>query len=225
VFPVAVEETLSQLKAGDRVVFDADGTLWRGDVGEDFLRSLAHDGVVPSDAYSRYEAVHAQDVVKAYAFAVQVMAGLEESRVISLANAFFTQRYAGRIFPAMRAMVGRLHRLGCEVWVCSASPVWPVVPGAAALGVAAARVVGVHCELRDGELTDAVSNPVSAGPGKVHWLERALGRPAALAVGNGDLDLDMLAWAQRALVIGTPDGPDNHLVREAQRRKWALLRL
>ena len=31
-------DTITREHAGQSVVFDADGTLWRGDVGEDFLR-------------------------------------------------------------------------------------------------------------------------------------------------------------------------------------------
>lgn len=223
-FPAGVEALLESVEQGSAVVFDADGTLWRGDVGEDLLRALAHDGVVPRDAYARYDAHLEVDPLRAYAFAVEVMAGLEEARVVALAKAFFAQRYAGRVLPVMRAMVAQLGAAGCEVWVCSASPVWAVVPGAEALGVPAERVIGVHCALEAGRLTREVSRPVSAGAGKVAWLDRLLGRRAALAVGNGELDLDMLAWAERALVIGTLDGPDNRLVHQATARQWAVLR-
>jgi phosphoserine phosphatase len=44
-----------------------------------------------------------------------------------------------------------------------------------------------------------------------------------LAVGNGDLDLPMLAWSERALVVAPP-GEDNALVREAAGRGWPVQR-
>lgn len=224
VFPRKVEALLRSLPHG-RVVFDADGTLWRGDVGEDFLRWLAHDGVVARDAYSHYESRLEVDPIRAYAFAVEVMAGLEETRVISLAKSFFSARYSGRIFPLIRALVGRLLREGFEVWICSASPVWAVRPGAEALGVDQSKVIGVACEVVDGRLTTAVCQPVSAGTGKVAWLQRSFDAPPVLALGNGDLDLPMLAWSDRAVAVAMPHGPDNELIREALARAWAILRL
>ena len=35
--------------------FDADGTLWSGDIAEGFLRLLLNDGVVAPEAWGEYE--------------------------------------------------------------------------------------------------------------------------------------------------------------------------
>jgi phosphoserine phosphatase len=207
------------------VVFDADGTLWRGDVGEDFLRYLAFEGHVPRGSWASYERLLEGDHAAAYAFAVEVMAGLHEEALTTLAQAFFTRRYEGRIFPGMRRFVEAVRARGLRPWVCSASPFWSVVPGAAALGIAQGQVVAVECERVEGRLSRRVHLPVTCGKGKVQALtQRLVGRPV-LAVGNGALDLDMLAWAERALVVGTPDGPDNALVLEARARGWPVWRL
>lgn len=207
------------------MVFDADGTLWRGDVGEDFLRYLAFEGHVRRDGWSGYERLLEHDHAAAYAFAVEVMTGLEEATVVDLATAFFERRYLGRIFPPMRRLVEAVRVRGLTPWVCSASPIWPVLPGAAALGIGANQVVGVECQRVSGRLAGPVHQPVTCGPGKVHWLTQRLRSPPLLAVGNGTLDFDMLVWAERALVIATPDGPDNGLVHEAKQRKWPIWRL
>jgi phosphoserine phosphatase len=210
---------------GRPVVFDADGTLWRGDVGEDLLRYLAFERLVPADAWSRYEAMLARSHADAYAFAAQVMAGLELTQLQAIADDFFARRFAGRVFRPVRALLSALVEVGYQPWVCSASPVQAVLPGALALGIPAERVIGVSARIEGGKLTGVVEQPISCGPGKVTWLERRLGavRPA-LAVGNGDLDLDMLAWADAALVVAPLDGPDNALVREAGARGWPVLR-
>lgn len=65
------------------------------------------------------------------------------------------------------------------------------------------------------------TQPVPVGPGKVTWLERAGVKPA-LAVGNGDFDVDMLAFSARALVISPPDA-ENALVRHARAHGWPIL--
>ena len=48
--------------------FDADGTIWRGDVGEDFLRELiAKERLIappPGDLYAQYEAMVPVDAVR-----------------------------------------------------------------------------------------------------------------------------------------------------------------
>ena len=61
-------------EGGDRkrVAFDADGTLWRGDVGEDLLRFLAAQGKLPRyrnrrGVYEEYERRVAKDPADAYA--------------------------------------------------------------------------------------------------------------------------------------------------------------
>jgi phosphoserine phosphatase len=112
-------------------------------------------------------------------------------------------------------------KLGLEPWVCSASPRWTVLPGARALGISEGRVIGVTCDVEEGALVLPVHEPVPCGPGKVARLKERRLAPA-LAVGNGDLDLDMLAFADLALAVTPPDA-ENHLVRQARARGWPIL--
>lgn len=227
--PEIIEQLLGQSTAGQAVVFDADGTLWRGDVGEDFLRYLASRGSLlhpPAEgAYARYDRLNLEDPPAAYAYAVTVMAGLLDSELTALASTFFATRFTGRVFPYVRPLLTRLAALQLEVWVCSASPRWVVEAGAATLGIDPRHVIAVDAVLdAQGRLTDQIIAPVAAGPGKVAWLKRRNVAPL-LAVGNGDLDLDMLAYARQAWVIAPPDAAPSALVREALRRSWPISRV
>lgn len=228
--PAPVQRLIDALVAeggqGRPIVFDADGTLWRGDVGEDLLRLLGQRGLLGPQSggvYARYEQLLERDHRAAYAFAVEVLEGFPEAELRRRCDDFFAERYHGRIFRFVRPLLARLEGAGFVPWVCSASPVWSVMPGARALGIDEARVIGVSCDVVDGRLSGRVHEPVTCGPGKVTALERA-GVRSALSVGNGDLDLDMLAAAQRAIVVAPLDGPDNALVAEAKRRAWPILR-
>lgn len=219
--PVAgLIDTVIAQHAGQSVIFDADGTLWRGDVGEDFLRYAIHCGLFEA-SYEKYEQLLTQSSERAYAYCVEVMRDQPEEALAQRCAAFFGERYSGRVFGFVRPLLARLAAANCPVWICSASPRWIVVPGAVALGIPASQVIGVTCEVRAGMLTGQVEQPVPVGPGKVTWLERAKLTPA-LAVGNGDFDLDMLAFAKHALVISPPDS-HNHLVLEARARGWPIL--
>jgi len=218
-WPSSVTRLLEDV-SGAPVVFDADGTLWRGDVGEDFLRFALHRRLF-AGSYAQYEALLAESAPRAYAFAVEVMRGVPEAELQQHCDTFFHERFRGRVFSFVRPLLAKLRENGCTVWVCSASQRWAVLPGAAHLGVAAENVIGVSCALEGGRLSGVVEEPVPVGPGKVTWLKRRQVAPA-LGVGNGDFDLDMLAFSKRALVISPPDS-QNHLVREGRARGWPIL--
>jgi len=207
-------------------VFDADGTLWRGDVGEDLLRYLAaHRHLVGSNegVFARYQQLNEVNPVESYAFAVEVMAGLDATHLSRLCDDFFAQRFLGRVFSWVRPTLEVLAQAQVQLWVCSASPRWAVEPGASALGIPGHQVIGVEAELRDGRLSPVVLRPISAGTGKVHWLT-VRGVTPGLCVGNGDLDLDMLEHAPHRLVVAPFDGPENHLVAQARVRGWPILK-
>lgn len=227
--PPIVEQLLGQPGAGQSVVFDADGTLWRGDVGEDFLRYLAAGRLLPcapsEGVYAAYERLNAIDATASYAYAVTIMAGMFERDVVALANRFVTQRFTGRVYPYVRPLLARLAAQHFDVWVCSASARWVVEAGAAVLGIAPDHVIAVDAELdQELRLTSRILEPVTAGPGKVEWLRRKKLAPV-LAVGNGDFDLDMLAFARHGWVIAPPDAAPSALVREAQARNWPISRV
>lgn len=214
-------ERVARNGAGRNVVFDADGTLWRGDVGEDFLRHALHAQLFDG-RYETYETLLSQSHARAYGWAVEVMRDVPLSTLTRACDDFFQQRFQGRVFPFVRPLLARLTAAGCVPWICSASPLWTVLPGARMLGIDPEHVIGVSCAVEAGCLTGAVDAPVPVGDGKVTWLKRREVKPL-LAVGNGDLDLDMLAHAEHALVIGPPDS-ENELVREGRRRGWPILK-
>ncbi|MBX7100453.1 MAG: haloacid dehalogenase-like hydrolase [Myxococcaceae bacterium] len=213
---------------GKAAVFDADGTLWRGDVGEELLRHLAARGALPSlaeprAAFHEYERRHAVDPVEAYAFNAQVLAGLSEAQLEEDCAALVKQRFEGRIFRFTRPWLEALSGAGLEVWICSASPIWVVEAGAALLGIPKARCLGARCAVDAGVVTARLEGPVPAGDGKVTWLERRGLRPA-LAVGNGELDEPMLRFAERAIVVAPHGDEGNGLVRAAVSKGWPIQR-
>ncbi len=209
------------------VAFDADGTLWRGDVGEDLLRWLAAEGLLPAGPsrgiYAEYERRVAIDAAAGYAFAVELMAGLAEAALEGLCREFFARRFEGRLFPFTRPLLDELAAAGHEIWIVSASPVWIVAVGVEGLGVGLDRVIAVKAEIAAGQLTRRVEQPIPFGPGKVQQLESRGVRPA-LAVGNGEGDLPMLEYAGSALVVAPYGDDGNGLVRAANARGWAVQR-
>ena len=221
-----IEPLLATPGAGRPVCFDADGTIWRGDVGEDLLRFLVAEDRLPAhkgerDLYQRYETIHDVDPPAAYAFAVEAMAGLEETTLIGWCREFFSRRFAGRLFPFSRPLLEAFTAAGYVPWLVSASPRWIVEAGALALGVA--NVIAVDAELDAGRLTRRVRQPVPAGIGKVELLKQR-GLTPAFAAGNGNLDLPLLEFAPVRLVVAPWDDPGNNLVRVGVARGWPVQR-
>lgn len=213
---------------GRAVAFDADGTLWRGDVGEEFLRFAAQQARYPAligrrGIYAEYERRVSVDPAWGYAFCVELLEGVPEAQVRKDCDAFFQARFRGRIFPAARSLTQAFTQAGYAVWIVSASPHWQVLPGALLLGVPEERVIAVTCAVEQGVLTAPVVQPVPCFEGKVAQLKARGVRPV-LALGNGELDLPMLLYAQAAVVVAPHGDKGNGLVREAERRSWPILR-
>ncbi|MBX7116718.1 MAG: haloacid dehalogenase-like hydrolase [Myxococcaceae bacterium] len=229
--PSARAQLQALLDAGPRpgaVAFDADGTLWRGDVGEDLLRYLLARQLLPAVAgrpgvYEEYERRVAKDPADAYGWAVEIMAGVNETQLNEHCEQFFAQRYTGRVFHYVRPLLKALEGLGLHSYVVSASPVWAVIPGAKALGIAPERVVAVSSEVEQGVLTDRLLRPIPCGEGKVHAL-KARGVEPVLAVGNSELDLPMLRYAKAGWAVAPFGEGGNPLVHEANRLGWPVIR-
>ncbi|MER2565129.1 MAG: haloacid dehalogenase-like hydrolase [Myxococcaceae bacterium] len=222
----AIRPFLDDHSAPRAAVFDADGTLWRGDVGEDLLRYLGANALLPHappQVFAKYDALHTTTPTEAYGFAVQVMRGVSELELNRVCQTFFTQRFVGRVFPFVRPLFDVLRAGGVEVWICSASPRWVVEAGARSLGLEPANVIGVDAEVEQGVLTDRLQLPITAGPGKVTWLQRKQ-VSFGFAAGNGELDVDMLEAASHRLVVAPFDGLENSLVRHARTHGWPILK-
>lgn len=206
--PPAVEALVQAVNGP--VAFDADGTLWRGDVGEALLEDLG-----PA-AFAEYARRLATSPFDAYTWAVAMMQGLNERELLQRCRRVFARQ---EVFSFVRPLLARLS----DVYIVSASPRWAVQAGAEALGVAPDRVIAVDCSVADGVLTGQVVTPIPCGEGKVAQL-RARGITPVLAFGNGDLDQPMLEHAKAAVVVAPHGGPDNALVAAALRNRWPVLR-
>jgi phosphoserine phosphatase len=209
---------------GGLAVFDADGTLWREDVGEAFLRHLVSLGWVRladgGDPYEAYERAVDRDRAAGYAYAAQLQAGLQVDRVQSEA-----ERFAESWVPPRRiADALRLRELcqeaGLATLVVSASAL-PIVLAAAPLaGFARDRCRGIEVAVREGRFTAEVLQPITHGAGKVAAARR-VGR-IALACGDSfQGDLPLLEAAEVAVAVAPAAG--SPLSIEARRRGWFLL--
>lgn len=182
--------------------FDADGTLWAGDIGEAFLQRLISEALIP-DVWVEYEHLVAVDPARAYAFAVRVMAGLSEAEVKRWAEAFFLE-YEDKVFPAMRTLARELSQRGHEVWLVSGSNRWIIEAAATRLGLDPRRVIAQEVEVERGLLTQKERLPTIFGPGKVEAISTRVGQIPGFAAGNSWSDAEMLDFASTLRLLVNP---------------------
>ena len=209
---------------GALAAFDADGTLWREDVGEAFLRHLVSLGWVKlpegSDPYQAYQRAVDRDRQSGYAYAAQLQAGLGAEEVAAEAQRFASQWVPPRLIADTQDLRTLCAEAGLRPFAISASAL-PIVLAAAPLaGFARELCRGIEVEVQDGRFTADLVPPVTYAQGKVTAAAQ-LGR-LALACGDSLTgDLAMLEAAQLAVVVAPSTG--SPLASEAQRRGWTVL--
>ena len=218
----AAVSALGRKQPGALAVFDADGTLWRDDIGEAFLRHLIAIGWVKlpggGDPYAEYERRVDRDKTEGYAFAAQLQAGLATAQVDAEAAKFASAWVPPRLIRATQALRALCVEAGLAPLVISASALPIVRAGAPLAGFD--KFHGIETRAVSGRFTDRVVRPVTYGAGKV--AKAALLGTLGLACGDSFTgDLPMLSAAQLAVVVAP--GAGSPLSLEAQRRGWPVL--
>lgn len=217
--------------AGGVVAFDADGTLWSGDVGEDFFfhflehapllepaargiseLAAAHGVARGSDARATVDAIWR--AYRADAFPEDVVcelvtwcaAGRTRDEVEALARAAVAPELVSRLRSELTPVLEWVRGADVEPWVVSASPRFVVEAALAAVGarvpVPRERVVAVEPRWEGDVMVADVHRPISYAEGKVACLRERIGaRPLVAAFGDSGFDAAMLSFAKLGVAI------------------------
>lgn len=209
------------------LAFDGDGTLWSGDVGEDFffgvldsgkLTDVAagaiaraardagiEEGASPSatarriyDAYLRGEF----DEERVCEVMTWVNAGWTHAATTAFVLALVSAAFTSRVHPEVASVIAAARAQGHEIFVVSASP-RPIVEAAAAVcGIPAAHVLAATAVLEGDRYAASVHRPIPYGAGKAAALRQNLGDlPLRAAFGDNAFDGEMLAMSERPIAV------------------------
>jgi phosphoserine phosphatase len=216
--------TESVLRLSPRLaVFDCDGTLWSGDVGEGFFdwemkRGVVSDEIVQGmrSRYAEYKAgkVSEDDMCGEM---VTMHKGLREADVLRLARQYFDENFVSRIFPEMRRLVAELQASGCDVWAVSSSNEWVIREAMPHVGISQEKILAAAVEIEDGVVTDRLIR-VPSGIGKPKAILEVIGRPPDAGFGNSKWDTEMLAISRYAVAVN----PNPDLEQVARQRGWTV---
>jgi HAD superfamily phosphoserine phosphatase-like hydrolase len=210
--------------------FDADGTLWNGDLGEAFLAyQIKHRLVpLPADPWAHYE--HLKEHVShtaAYVWLAQILKGVSETQVRVWAEQSVASQSL-RVFPEIRSIMDKLRSLDVEIYIVTASIKWAVEPGARRLGLSNEQVIGIETEVVNGLMTDKPHGVVTYREGKAKAiLARTGGVAPYFSAGNSEGDHWLLEAATdlRLVMSAAPEGSENYfteakMLELAKQRGW-----
>ncbi len=214
-----IQEKLDQvLKKDPRPVaaFDADGTLWDTDLGENFFHYKIDNKLVkfPPNPWEHYQALKKKnnDPREAYLWLAQICAGQSIHTVKKWADQAFKTIQPRPIFEEQQKLIQILMEKGVQVFIVTASVKWAVEPGALALGIKAENVIGIETQIEDDVVTDLQKGVITYREGKVHGLlEQTGNKHAFLVSGNTEGDLALLESATELRLVVSAAARDQEL--------------
>jgi phosphoserine phosphatase len=223
-----LQEELSRVSGAVAMVFDADGTLWSGDVGDDLFfyatdQDLLRDeargalvelaaahgvdtqGTVSQVAMSMYDAQAAGGFPERalYEMMAWCFAGVSILELRKIARSALADRdLGGRLFAPLTPVLAWARGVGVETVMVTASPQPVAELAGAKCGFLADQVVACQPLVRDGVVQPALAAPIPYGGEKARAGKRRLGSAVWLAAfGDSEFDFDMLALSQLPVAV------------------------
>ncbi len=230
----AIAQIKIQQSAGQKfyAAFDADGTLWDTDLGENFFNyQIDHQLVkLPPAAFDHYSEMKKinNDPRSAYVWLAQINAGQKLETVRQWGQEAFETIKPSPLFSEQRKLIDLLQNNNVQIYIVTASIKWAVEPGATALGLTADHVIGVETDTHNGIISDKPVYPITYRNGKVEaLLKRTNNQYPFLASGNSTGDLEMLQSATHLkLAVSAASRDDklfkteNELIQHAEKNSW-----
>lgn len=210
--------------------FDADGTLWDTDLGEQFFEYKIENKLVPlpEDAWAHYEWLKKnKGNPVAYLWLAQICDGVPLTKVREWAEAAVAAK-PPPIYPEMKEIIKKLKELDVEIFIVTASIKWAVEPGALRLGLTHDDVMGIETEVVNGLVTQKQKGLITYREGKASaLLDRTGGVAPYFAAGNTEGDKWLLECASdiRLVMSSGPEGGTNYVTENvmldlAKQRGW-----
>jgi phosphoserine phosphatase len=194
-----IKATVTELKSKNAPLvgaFDADGTLWDTDLGENFFQFQIDEKSVPlpEDPWKHYLDLKKinNDPRDAYIWLAQINAGRSLDEVRGWSQKAFDRIQPKPIFSEQKKLIEYLLSEGVKIYIVTASIKWAVEPGARALGLTDENVIGVETVVTNNIITAEKVLPITYRDGKIAALLKKTGNVAPfLSAGNtiGDYEL------------------------------------
>ena len=195
--------------------FDADGTLWDVDLGENFFQYQIDNQLVPLppnpwDHYLEMKKIN-NDPRAAYLWLAQICKGVSIEQVRAWSRTAFQKIKPDPIFDQQQKLIELFLSRKVRVFIVTASIKWAVEPGAEYLGLSADQVLGIETEIKNNYVTEKQSGVITYKEGKVEaLLQKSGGEKAFFCSGNTEGDLALLESATNLRLVVSAASRDDH---------------
>ena len=224
----AVAAARSITKSSLYAAFDADGTLWDTDLGENFFQyQIDHNCVdLPKDPWAFYQELKKKngDPREAYLWLAQINKKQPLAQVRLWSQAAFDDIRPSPLFADQKKLVEFLLSENVHIFIVTASVAWAVEPGARAMGLSEKNVIGIETEIKDLTVSEIPIYPVTYKQGKVDaFLKRSGGVLPFLACGNTTGDTELLkSSTEIKLAVSAASRDDRLFHSESELQKIAV---
>ena len=235
-FWTKVDEIVQNLKANSShpliAAFDADGTLWDTDLGENFFQyQIDHQCVsLPSKPFNYYHELKKKsgDPREAYMWLAQINKDQTITEVRKWSQAAYDELVPFPLFSEQKQLIDLFLQHQVQIYIVTASVSWAVEPGAKALGIPIGNIVGVETLIKNNLVTTEPVLPITYRQGKADaLLKRTNGVRPFFASGNTTGDTELLTSATHLrLAVSAASRDDqlfqteNELKTIADKNKW-----
>lgn len=232
---IKIKQTIADLQNQNiplYAAFDADGTLWDIDLGENFFNYQIDKKCVPLpenpwNHYLNLKKVN-DDPRAAYLWLAQINSGQSLQQVRTWSAAAFESVHPVPIFSEQKKLIQLFLEHQVKIFIVTASITWAVEPGAIALGLSSDHVIGVETKVTGGLVTTDGVHPITYKQGKVEALLKSTnGILPFFASGNSTGDTDLLKSATHLrLAVSAASRDDklfrteNELMKIAESNQW-----
>lgn len=217
-----VLDAMAANKGPHYAAFDADGTLWDSDLGEQFFQYQIDHCDLPTlknvDPWQYYEETKKADPIKAYLWLAQISKGQSLEQVRAWAKKS-VEKSGARVFESQKKMIAWLQSVGVEVFIVTASIQWAVEPAGFLAGVPFENVMGIQTRVDDdGIVTDEQEGPITWRQGKAEaLLARTKGVAPVFCAGNTLGDISLIETSVGAKLCIQTQIEENGLFEEEQK--------
>ena len=230
-----IKKALKNSKASSfSVAFDADGTLWPGDVGKNFFLYQVEKGFLKKKTPRHPQEVFDQicetkGKKEALCWLAQIQAGFSLKHINKMVFDFLRER-PFKVFLFQKQLITWLLSQNVNVFIVSSSLKWVLDQALLSYGLRAENIIGVETLVREGIITKELVTPPPIREEKVGAFKKKAGdgRPI-FSAGNTLSDQALLEYASLVrLVLSTAkEGERNYeserkLLSLAKKRNWLI---
>ncbi len=231
-----IETTLQNLSSDKKqpliAAFDADGTLWDTDLGENFFQYQIDQKIIelPKDPFNHYLEMKKMnnDPRQAYMWLAQINKNQNIEAVRKWSQLAFETIQPNPIFSDQKKLISLLKSYDFDIYIVTASITWAVEPGAIALGLSPSQVIGVETLVQNSIVTDQPQYPITYRQGKVEaLLAKTQQQYPILSSGNTMGDFELLQCSSHLKLAVSAASRDDKLFKtefelqeQAKKNNW-----